>query len=148
VSSGLTLLVADEDQDDRYLTRETLEESRLANQLQFVNDGVELMNYLLRRGRYRDETRFPRPGLLLLNANMPKLDGREALREIRANPELRDLGVVLMVGSPAEAEIHRSLDPEARAFITKPVTLAGLRAALGELGRYWLEIVDEPEEKQ
>src|SRR6185312_13764096 len=100
----ITILMADDDPDDRELTREAFEESRLANDLRFVEDGVELLDYLKRRGKYEDPASSPRPGLILLDLNMPKKDGREALREIKADPKLKSIRVVILTTSKAEED--------------------------------------------
>src|SRR5215510_3075528 len=104
----ITILMADDDADDREMTREAFEESRLANDLRFVEDGVELLDYLQRRGKYADPTTSPRPGLILLDLNMPRKDGREALREIKADPNLKNIRVVVLTTSKADEDIHRT----------------------------------------
>ena len=136
------ILMADDDADDRILTKEALEESRVLNDLRFVEDGEELMDYLKRRGKYTDA---PRPGLILLDLNMPRKDGREALKEIKADPELRRIPVVVMTTSKAEEDIYRSYDLGASSFITKPVTFDRLVELMKALGRYWVEFVELPE---
>jgi CheY-like chemotaxis protein len=141
----VTLLIADDDQDDRYMIREALEESRVTNDIRFVVDGEELMDYLLRRGRYRDPGNSPRPGLILLDLNMPKKDGREALREIRAHAELSTIPVVVLTTSKTEEDILRSHELGASAFISKPVTFEGLVESLRDIGQYWVQIVELPE---
>lgn len=140
----VTILMADDDSDDRELTREAFEESRLVNDLRFVEDGVELMDYLQRRGKYADPASSPRPGLILLDLNMPKKDGREALAEIKADARLKNIRVVVMTTSKAEEDIERAYDLAAASYITKPVTFAGLAEVIKTLGRYWLEIVELP----
>src|SRR5215203_6044130 len=100
-SKPITILMADDDPDDRQLTKEAFEEARLANDLRFVEDGEELMDYLCRRGKYADPASSPRPALLLLDLNMPKKDGREALKEIKADPQLRQIRVVVLTTSKA-----------------------------------------------
>ncbi len=142
----ITILMADDDADDRQMTQEAFEESRLANDLRFVVDGVELMDYLHRRGRFRDPATSPRPGLILLDLNMPKKDGREALAEIKADPKLRNIRIVVMTTSKAEEDIARSYDLSATSYITKPVTFTALADVIKTLGRYWLEIVELPVE--
>src|SRR5690606_24679711 len=112
----------DDDADDRMLTKDALAESRVLNELKFVEDGEELMDYLKRRGRFTDEADAPRPGLILLDLNMPKKDGREALKEIKSDPDLRRIPIVVMTTSKAEEDIFRSYDFGASSFITKPVT--------------------------
>jgi CheY-like chemotaxis protein len=140
----MMILMADDDADDRMMTREAFEESHLANDLRFVEDGVELMDYLQRRGRYSDPATSPRPGLILLDLNMPKKDGREALEEIKQDPNLRNIPVVVLTTSQEEEDIHRSYQLHANSYITKPVTFEALVAVVKALGRYWLEIVELP----
>lgn len=143
-STTITLLMAEDDEEDRLLTREALSESRLANDLHFVENGEELLDYLQRRGKYAAPAPAPRPGLILLDLNMPRKDGREALREIKADPTLRAIPVIVLTTSKAEEDIMRSYDLGASSFITKPVTFEGLVDVMRTLGRYWFQIVDLP----
>ena len=138
----IIILMADDDADDRMLTKEALEESRVLNDLRFVEDGEELLDYLKNRGKYADAER---PGLILLDLNMPKKDGREALKEIKADPDLRRIPVVVMTTSKAEEDIFRSYDLGASSFITKPVTFDRLVELMRTLGQYWVEFVELPE---
>lgn len=139
----VTILLADDDSDDRMLARDALAESRLANDLRFVQDGEELMDYLYRRNKYSNED-APRPGLILLDLNMPRKDGREALREIKSDPNLRHIPIVVLTTSKAEEDIYRTYDLGVNSFITKPVTFDGLVSVMRGLGRYWFEIVELP----
>ncbi|HEX6908923.1 MAG TPA: response regulator [Longimicrobium sp.] len=141
---AITILMADDDPDDRLLTAEALRESRLSSDLRFVENGEELLDYLRRRGRWANPSDSPRPGLVLLDLNMPRMDGREALAEIKADPELRRIPVVVLTTSRAEADVLRSYDLGANSFIAKPVTFGGLVDAMRALGRYWLETVELP----
>ena len=143
----ITILLADDDEDDRLLAREALSESRLANDLHVVSDGEELMDYLYRRGQYAALEDSPRPGLILLDLNMPKKDGREALREIKSDPVLRQIPVVVLTTSKAEEDIYRTYDLGANSFITKPVMFESLVRVMKDLGRYWFEIVELPAER-
>jgi CheY-like chemotaxis protein len=143
---SVTILMADDDADDRQMTKEAFEESRLLNDLRFVEDGVELLEYLQRRGKYADPKSSPRPGLILLDLNMPKMDGREALKRIKADPELKRIRVVVLTTSKAEEDIYRSYDLSAASYITKPVTFAAMADVIKALGKYWLEIVELPGE--
>lgn len=140
----ITILVADDDPDDRVLVQEALEESRLANTLYFVKDGEELMEYLHRRGAYQDSQSSPRPGLILLDLNMPRKDGREALREIKSDPVLRSIPVIVLTTSKAEEDICRTYDLGVNSFITKPVTFDSFVEMIRVLGQYWFEIVELP----
>lgn len=144
MAKSIVILMADDDEDDRLLTRAALEESRLTNQLMFVQDGEELMDYLHQRGRFSDPEKCPRPGLILLDLNMPRKDGREALREIKSDASLRQIPVVVLTTSKAEEDIYRSYDLGANSFIIKPVTFESLVNVMKVLGRYWLEIVEAP----
>jgi CheY-like chemotaxis protein len=136
--------MADDDPDDRQLTREAFEENHLANDLRFVVDGEELMDYLRQRGKYAAEGAAPLPGLILLDLNMPRKDGREALQEIKSDPRLRNIRVVVMTTSKAEEDVVRSYDLSAASYITKPVTFERLVEVIRTLGKYWLEIVELP----
>jgi CheY-like chemotaxis protein len=127
----IVILLAEDDPDDRLLTREALAESRLANDLRCVENGEELMAYL-------------RPGLILLDLNMPRKDGREALAEIKSDADLRQIPIVVLTTSKAEEDIFRSYDLGVSSFITKPVTFEGLVEVMKVLGRYWFEIVELP----
>ena len=140
----ITILIADDDADDRMMASEALEESRLANDLRFVEDGEELLDYLYHRGRFAGADDSPRPGLILLDLNMPRKDGREALREIKSDPGLRSIPVVVLTTSKAEEDIYRTYDLGVNSFITKPVSFEGLVAVMREVGRYWIEIVELP----
>jgi two-component system response regulator len=140
----ITILMADDDPDDRQLTREAFEENHLANDLRFVEDGEELMDYLHQRGKYAVEGAAPLPGLILLDLNMPRKDGREALQEIKAHPRFRNIRVVVLTTSKAEEDVLRTYDLSAASYITKPVTFEQLVEVVKTLGKYWLEIVELP----
>jgi CheY-like chemotaxis protein len=140
----IVILLVDDDADDRMLARDALAESRLANDLREVEDGEELLDYLHRRGRYADPATSPRPGLILLDLNMPRKDGREALREIKADANLRHIPVVVLTTSKAEEDIYRTYDLGVSSFITKPVSFEGLVSVMRVLGKYWFEIVELP----
>lgn len=140
----ITILVAEDDPEDRQFTREAFQESHLANDLRFVEDGEELLDYLFRRGKYTDPASSPRPGLLLLDLNMPKTDGWQALEEIKADPAFDALRVIVMTTSKAEEDILRTYRLSAASFITKPVTFDGFLEVIRTLGKYWLEIVELP----
>jgi CheY-like chemotaxis protein len=136
--------MAEDDPDDRFLAQEALEEARLANDLHFVHDGEALMDYLYRRGEYAAPGNAPRPGVILLDLNMPRKDGREALKEIKTDPDLRCIPVVVLTTSEAEEDILRSYDMGASAYITKPVTFEALVEVMKALGEFWFEIVQLP----
>jgi CheY-like chemotaxis protein len=144
---SITILLADDDADDRLMAREALEESRLTNPLVTVDDGEELLEYLCYRGRYAGAT-HKRPGLILLDLNMPRMDGREALREIKKDPDLRRIPVIVLTTSKAEEDILRTYDLGVNSFITKPVTFNSLVDVMSTLGRYWLELVELPDAQQ
>jgi CheY-like chemotaxis protein len=136
--------MADDDEDDRLLAKDALEECRLANDLHFVVDGEELMDYLYHRGKYSQLIKSPRPGLILLDLNMPKKDGREALQEIKSDPKLRLIPVIVLTTSKAEEDIYRTYDVGANSYIAKPVTFESLVSVMKVLGKYWFEIVELP----
>ena len=144
----IVILLADDDEEDRMLACDALTESRLSNDITCVTDGEDLMDYLHRRGKYTAAGDAPRPGLILLDLNMPKKDGREALREIKSDPDLRQISVVVLTTSKAEEDIYSSYDSGASSFISKPLTFEGLVDVMKGLGRYWLEIVDLPRQRE
>jgi CheY-like chemotaxis protein len=141
---SVTILMADDDQDDCLLVSSAFEESRLVNDLRFVRDGEELMDYLYRRGQYSDALTVPRPGLILLDLNMPRKDGREALKEIKSDEGLREIPIVVLTTSKDEEDVIRSYNLGANSYITKPVTFEGLVNVMKSLGKYWFEIVELP----
>jgi CheY-like chemotaxis protein len=140
----ITILLADDDPDDRQLTRDAFKENRLANALATVEDGEELLEYLHRRGKYKELQNTPLPGLILLDLNMPRKDGREALKEIKAHPEFRRIPIVVLTTSKAEEDILRTYDLGVNSYITKPVTFKSLVEIVKVLGRYWFEVVELP----
>ena len=144
----ITILLADDDPDDRQLTRDAFAENRLANVLNTVEDGEELLEYLQRRGRYADKRDAPLPGLILLDLNMPRKDGREALKEIKADANLRRIPIVVLTTSKAEEDILRTYDLGVNSYITKPVTFKSLVELIKLLGRYWFEVVELPPDEE
>jgi CheY-like chemotaxis protein len=139
----ITILMADDDADDRMLAADAMQESRLGNSFRCVEDGQELMDYLTRTGKYA-EADAPRPGLILLDLNMPRKDGRQALQEIKSDPDLRRIPVVILTTSKTEEDVLRSYDLGANSFITKPVTFDRLVDIVRTLGTYWFTIVKLP----
>ncbi|NUQ70099.1 MAG: response regulator [Chthonomonadales bacterium] len=140
----ITILMAEDDPDDRLLAREALEECMLANSLVMVENGEELLDYLKRRGRWSDPADSPRPGIILMDLNMPRMDGREALRAVKADPELRSIPVVILTTSKAEEDILRSYSEGANSYVSKPLTFEGLVEVMKTLRRYWFEIIELP----
>lgn len=141
---SVTILMAEDDPDDRMMTERAWKKSRAANELRIVNDGVELMDYLLHRGEFADPETAPTPGLILIDLNMPRMDGREAIRAIRSHPKLRCIPIVILTTSREEEDIIASYELGVNSYITKPVTFAKLVEVLATLGEYWVEIVQLP----
>ena len=139
----LVILMADDDADDRLLAQDAVAEARVNGELRFVENGEELLDYLYRRSRFATGDAI-RPGLILLDLNMPKKDGREALREIKANPDLRRIPVVVLTTSKAESDISQIYDLGANSFICKPVSFDSLVNVMKALGHYWFETVELP----
>lgn len=146
-TKSITILMADDDADDRLLAQDALTECRLANELHCVENGEELLDYLYHRGKFSAPESSPRPGLILLDLNMPKKDGREALMEIKKDPELRKIPVVVLTTSKADTDIGRIYDLGANSFIAKPVTFDLLVDVMKAIGRYWFDIVELPYKK-
>ena len=139
------LLMAEDNDDDFLLARSALEEARLLNDLRRVHDGVELLDYLRRRPPFEDPEANPLPALILLDLNMPKIDGREALSQIRNDPALCHIPVVVLTSSTAPEDVQQAYRLGVNSYIAKPVTFAGLVASLRILGLYWFELVVRPE---
>lgn len=139
----IIILMADDDDDDFVLTQKALKESKLLNTLIRVKDGEELLDYLQKQGEYAEHETV-RPGVILLDLNMPRKDGREALKEIKSNDDLKDIPVVVFTTSKAEEDIYKSYQLGVNSFITKPVTFENLIAVMQALGKYWFEIVELP----
>lgn len=141
----ITILVADDDPDDRMLIEDAFIESRLHNDLRFVKDGIELLDYLRHQDAYANPETSPRPGIILLDLNMPRMDGREALAHIKADPNLKQIPIVVLTTSKAEEDILRTYDTGVNSFITKPVTFEGLVDLVRVLTSYWVQIVELPQ---
>jgi CheY-like chemotaxis protein len=146
MSTGIQrlILMAEDDADDRLLVKDALSECGLAENLRFVEDGEDLMDYLLRRGNHSTPDAAPRPGLILLDLNMPRKDGREVLREIRAHPDLRLIPVIAFTTSKADSDISTLYDLGVNSFICKPVAFEALVNVMKTLSRYWFGIVELP----
>lgn len=141
---SVTILIADDDPDDRMMTKEALEESFLVNELKFVEDGVELLQYLRRQGKFSDIQNSPRPGIILLDLNMPKVDGREALKVIKSDPDLKSIPIVVLTTSKADEDIVKTYDLGVNCFISKPVSFSEFVEVTRALGNYWFDIVQLP----
>lgn len=141
---SIIILLAEDDADDRMLAIRALKQRRTAIDVRTVADGEELMDYLNRRGAYAAEGEAPRPRLVLLDLNMPRKSGREALQEIKADPDLRRIPIVVLTTSDAPTDIEQSYDVGVNAYITKPPTFTGLVEAMDALDRFWLDYVRLP----
>jgi CheY-like chemotaxis protein len=140
----LTILLAEDDEDDRYLISEALDESGSENQLFVVENGELLLDYLKSRGRYSDKSEYPRPEVILLDLNMPLMDGREALAEIKEDPELKRIPIIVLTTSQADKDINATYDLGITGFITKPMDFEDLVSIMRSLGNYWFKSVRLP----
>lgn len=145
-SRPITILMADDDEDDRNFAREALDRSRLVNTFHAVGDGVELLAYLRREGQWAEPGAAPRPGIILLDLKMPRMNGHEALKAIKADSSLARIPIVILTTSGADEDISRSYDLGANSFIRKPVTFDGLVDAMNAINQYWFQIVELPDE--
>jgi CheY-like chemotaxis protein len=144
ISKSIEILIADDDAEDRELIIDALKESRLKNIVKCVENGEELLSYLCNKGTYADKKKYPTPGIILLDLNMPKKDGREALKEIKADKKLRSIPIVVLTTSKAEEDILKTYDLGISSFITKPVTFSAMVEVTNALKKYWFEIVELP----
>ena len=140
----ITILMADDDPDDRLLTADALKEARLINDIRFVENGEELLEYLRRTGKFAEPADAPRPGLILLDLNMPRKDGRTVLKELKQDAELRTIPVVVLTTSKDDEDVYHSYDLGVNSYIVKPVTFEALVDILQTLEKYWFEIVELP----
>ncbi len=143
----IVILLADDDEDDCFLVKEAFEESHISNNLQIVNDGEELLRYLYHKGDFSDSSKYPKPDLILLDLNMPRIDGKQALAEIKSDELLRKIPVVILTTSEAEEDIVKTYDLGVNSFITKPISFEGLVEVIKTLGKYWFQIVKLPKLK-
>ncbi len=141
-SPSITILTAEDDPDDRVLVKEAFEESGQKNQLFFVEDGIDLLQFLRRQGSYKTADAAPRPDLILLDLNMPRKDGRETLAEIKADPDLRFIPVVVLTASSAEEDVRKTYTLGGAGFIMKPETFQGLVEVVKGLNQYWFDVVE------
>jgi CheY-like chemotaxis protein len=142
----IRIVVADDDADDRMMIKDAFEESKLGNPVDFVEDGVELMEYLNRTGKWTHLANQPFPGFILLDLNMPRKDGRTVLKEIKESTELHRIPIVILTTSKAEEDIIRTYNLGVNSFICKPVSFDKLVDIVKTVGHYWIEIVALPPE--
>lgn len=144
---AITILMADDDADDRLIFEEAVEEAHLVNHVEFAVDGLDLLDRLNCEGKYENLAKTSLPDLILLDLNMPRMDGREALERISANPALKGIPVVIMTTSDAEEDIVRTYNLGASGYITKPVTFEGLIETVQGFADYWVNIVKLPKRR-
>jgi len=140
----LEIVIADDDADDRMLIEDAFQESCLRNPITFVENGEELMDRLNCEGAFADRCHHEQPGLILLDLNMPRMDGREALSRIKKDPNLRRIPIVVLTTSKAEEDVFKTYDLGVSSFISKPVSFDGLVDVVKTLNHYWIEIVQLP----
>lgn len=140
----ISILIADDDADDRELIKAAFDENSTQHQINFVENGEELLLYLKRDGQYADETLHPLPHIILLDLNMPKKDGREALKEIKADTLFKSIPVIILTTSMEEKDITTSYELGVNSYIIKPVTYSGLVEFTGLISKYWFEIAELP----
>jgi CheY-like chemotaxis protein len=138
------ILIAEDDPDDRQWIKEALIETHVSADMRFVEDGEELMDFLFHRGKYKTTSTLSYPGFVLLDLNMPKKDGREALKEIKSDPRLRHIPVIILTTSKAREDIFRTYNLGANSVILKPVTYTGLLEIMRSLTQYWLNVSELP----
>jgi len=143
---SITILMAEDDPDDQILLQKALEASHFLNEMHFVRDGEELLDYLYRRGLYSEPAKAPRPGLILLDLNLPKLNGQQVLANIKADANLRRIPVVVLTASQQQLDIHRSYELGASSYLTKPMQFESLVELMQTLRAYWFDIVELPPE--
>jgi len=142
----ITILMADDSPGDRTLAAEALKDARVLNEIRFVENGEELMDYLLLRGKFAPPAQAPRPGLILLDLNMPRKDGRTVLKEIKNTPSLTHIPIAVLTTSKDDADVYRSYDLGVNSYIVKPVTFEAIVDTLQTLERHWFQVVELPDD--
>ncbi len=138
----IEILLVEDNPGDVLLVREALKSAKVRNSLHVAEDGVEALDFLLCKGS-NSKDRI-RPGLILLDLNLPKKDGREVLREVKQNPDLRAIPIVVMTSSESEEDIWRAYDLQANCYITKPVDFTQLMRVVQSIEAFWLNLVQLP----
>lgn len=141
---SVIILLAEDDCDDRYLISEALDESGVDSQLFIVENGEDLLMYLRGQGKYTDRQKYPLPSVILLDLNMPLMDGREALQALKKDSNLRRIPVIVLTTSQADEDVQKTYDLGITGFITKPMTFSGLVDVMKSVGNYWFQSVTLP----
>ena len=144
----VVILLAEDDEDDYILIKKGLRKAKLSNEIRWVKDGVELMDYLRHTNAYEDISTSPRPCLILLDLNMPRMDGREALKEIKNDESLKTIPTVVLTTSKAEEDIIDTYNLGVNSYVRKPVRFEDFARAISVLGQYWFELVELPPTKK
>jgi len=139
---NFTILLVEDDPVDTELLIEALQDDRLVNEIKYVRDGTELMNYLRQEDGFGDKTQSPRPDLILLDLNLPKMDGREALKEVKSDPNFRRIPVIVMTTSRSEEDIYLSYNLGANSYIVKPFSFDSMVEIIRSVKKYWFDIVE------
>jgi len=147
MTKEVPILMAEDDQEDQLIAKKALRKAKLRNPLYFVNDGEELLDYLNRKPPFDDDEAYPFPGLVILDMNMPRKDGRQALMEIRSTPSLSNVPVVILSTSSEEEEIWRGYNLGANSYICKPVNFEKMVTIMQSIGKYWFTIVEAPDDE-
>ena len=144
-AKSITILMADDDEDDRLMAEVALKEAKLLNPIRFVKDGEELLDYLYRRGIYGNGTDAPRPGLILLDLNLPKKSGKDVLETIKSDEKLKHIPVVVLTSSKAELDVVKSYNLHANGYIIKPVNMEKFMEIVQSIEQFWFNIVVLPD---
>lgn len=138
------ILLIDDDEADQIATKRSLKAGKIRNELYFANNGEEALDYLYRRGKFEDPASSPWPDIILLDLNMPRMDGREVLTEIEKDEKLRTIPVIVLTTSDQEEDILKSYQLGCRSYITKPVGATNFAKVINELEHYWFQVVVLP----
>jgi CheY-like chemotaxis protein len=141
-----TILIAEDSDDDFLATERAFRKSGLANPIRRCTNGDQVLDYLYRRGEFSDPVKSPRPGIVLLDLNLPGTDGREVLRVVKSDHNLHKIPVIVLTTSDAERDIERCYDAGANSYVKKPVDMQGFVLAITRLQEYWFEVAVLPKE--
>lgn len=143
-----TILIVEDNDDDFFATMRAFKKADLANPVQRCTNGDQALDYLFRRGEFSDNGKAPRPGIVLLDLNLPGTDGRQVLRVVKADPDLKKIPVIVLTTSRARQDIERCYADGANSYIQKPVNLEGFVQAIARLKEYWFEVAILPKENE
>jgi len=148
IKETIPILLVEDDEDDIKLTQRAFRKGRILNKMYVVRDGEEAIEFLKHTGRYTNQADAPRPGIILLDLNMPRMDGRAVLRIVKQDKQLHKIPIIVLTTSDSYKDVVESYEQGANTFVTKPLEFDKFLNAVTTLGRFWLSIAEVPAEEE